>query len=136
MRKGEKNPFYGKQHSKAAKQKISKKRKGVYIREKNPNWKGGITSVAELIRKCPKYEVWRQEVFIRDSFACKKCGDTSGGNLVAHHKKGFKELLEEAGRYLPLYDLFTASMLYRPFWDTKNGVTLCEKCHKKKHKKG
>lgn len=61
------------------------------------------------------YTTWRKEVYKRDSYVCRKCGDDAGGNLNAHHLNGYS-------------------------WDVKNrtnvenGVTLCEKCHKEFHK--
>jgi hypothetical protein len=98
---------------------------------KNPGWRGGITEHRLLIRNSFKYKEWRQKVFIRDSFKCIKCGSNHSKDLNAHHKKSFKRLLEEAKRYLPLFSLYDAAMIYEPLWDVANGLTLCELCHKK-----
>ena len=104
--------------------------------EKASRWKGGLTSIAEVIRSSKKYNQWRQSVFIRDNFTCQECGDESGGNLEVHHcKKFFSELLEEVRKYLPLLSLYDGAMIYTPLWDIDNGVTLCERCHDKKKKK-
>jgi len=116
----------GKPLSKYHKIKISNSQKG----EKGYNWKGGITSIRERIRKSSRYKDWRQQIFIRDNFTCQKCG-RKGVNLKAHHKKPFSKLLQEVRKYLPLFDLYEGAMIYTPMWDTNNGKTLCEKCHLK-----
>lgn len=66
-------------------------------------------------RKDNKYYNWRKEIFNRDNFQCVCCGDEKGHNLIAHHKNSYNN--NENQRY-----------------DIKNGVTLCECCHKKFHK--
>jgi 5-methylcytosine-specific restriction endonuclease McrA len=63
----------------------------------------------------PAYHQWRRSVFDRDDFTCRKCQDDKGGNLVAHH----------------IYN-FTRYPTMRT--DRRNGVTLCEPCHKNFHK--
>lgn len=110
----------------------SKKRTG----EKSHNWKGGKSIFVDLIRKSAKYKEWRQNIFIRDSFTCQKCNDNSGGNLNAHHIKRFMILLKESLVYLPHYKDYDAAMAYSPLWNTDNGITLCENCHKKEKRNG
>src|SRR3990167_11527607 len=53
-RKGEKNHFYGKRHTKEAKAKMSG--------ENNGNWKGGVSSEYHLIRESSDYKLWREAV--------------------------------------------------------------------------
>ena len=60
------------------------------------------------------YKRWRYDVFMRDSFTCQKCGDSRGGNLVAHHIKPFSEYPELR-------------------FEVSNGLTVCETCHEKIH---
>ena len=91
-------------------------RSSALIGDKNPAWKGGVTPEIIKQRVSAKYEAWRDEVYKRDKFTCQKCGDNEGGNLNAHHIKGFTaypELRFEIG----------------------NGITLCEKCHRLVHKR-
>ena len=109
--------------------------KSLYKRgEKSSMWKGGITPITKLIRHSDKYLNWRSQIFIRDSFTCRKCGDTTSGNFHAHHTKAFTKLLEEVKTHLPLFVLYDGAMLYNPLWDINNGITLCKKCHsRKKH---
>jgi len=97
----------------------------------NHNWKGGLKPETAQIRGSKKYQAWRMSVFIRDAFTCQKCGDKTGGNLEAHHKKSFLDLICEVRKYLPLLPLVEAAMIYNPLWDIDNGETLCEKCHGK-----
>ena len=82
----------------------------------NPAWKGGVTPEIIKQRVSTKYEVWRDLVYKRDNFTCRKCGDSRGGNLNAHHVKGFTAFPELR---------FTID----------NGITLCTTCHKLEHKR-
>lgn len=66
-------------------------------------------------RKNKEYNQWRTKVFERDSYTCKHCGQV-GGKLNAHHIKHFAKYKKL--RYV-----------------VSNGITLCEKCHRKEHKK-
>jgi len=102
--------------------------------EKNHNWKGGATPLLILIRNSHKSQIWRQEVFKRDSFVCQKCKQV-GGQLHAHHEIKFSVLMENVKYNLPLLPLYEAAMIYKPLWDISNGTTFCEKCHKKIHRR-
>lgn len=119
--KGHSNMF----HSEESKQKIriastgrvyskeSSLKKG-YKKEKNPNWKGGVTPINELIRKSPLYKEWRKNVFKRDNYTCQWCREKESvsGKLNADHIKPFA--------YFP-----------KLRFDLDNGRTLCVDCHKK-----
>jgi 5-methylcytosine-specific restriction endonuclease McrA len=78
------------------------------------NWKGGVTSIQEKLRKSLEYKNWRRLVFTRDNFTCQYCGQI-GGELNAHHIKPWKDYPEL--RY-----------------EIDNGITLCKFCHKELHK--
>jgi len=99
--------------------------------ENHHNWKNGVSSLNILVRSSSKYAFWRQQVYIRDNFTCQKCGG-GGGDLHAHHKKHFKDLLNEAIKYLPLLDPYDAALSYTPLWEVSNGETQCYKCHIKR----
>ena len=77
---------------------------------KNPNWKGGLTSQQVKIRNEIQYKLWCQAVFARDNYTCQECGK-QGGQLSAHHIKSFAKYPE-----------------LRLAID--NGKTLCYRCHK------
>ena len=82
--------------------------KGFMAGENHYNWKGGY-SQAYRERRNGQYKTWRTEVFQRDDYTCKGCGQ-KGGYLTAHHIKSF-------ARYPDLR------------YDIDNGITLCEPCH-------
>lgn len=66
-------------------------------------------------RNTVEYKEWRSKVFERDNYTCQDC-NKKGGELNAHHIKSyatFKELRHEVD----------------------NGITLCEGCHKLRHKR-
>ncbi len=98
------------------------------IGEKNKNWKGGITSLNKLIRVCFEYRQWRSDVFTRDDFTCRECGE-KGCYLEAHHIKLFIDILEE-------YNIKTIEEAKNcsELWNINNGITLCKKCHNKTKK--
>lgn len=91
-----------------------KSRKG----DKSATWKGGITPEHMRIRNSKELRDWRESVFKRDKYICQDCLDISkAGNTVylhAHHLISFSEYPE-----LRL--------------DINNGITLCKKCHYKRH---
>ena len=98
-----------------AKKSIDKLLKvGLLIENKNSLF---VISVCESdpqnLRNSKEYSDWRNAVFNRDDYTCQLCGQ-HGGKLNAHHIKQFKKFPE-----LRL--------------DLDNGITLCERCHKKVH---
>ena len=98
--------------------KGKQKKKGGYIfsfGEKNPNWKGGISSEREKMRGSIEFRLWRKSVFERDNFTCQKY-NIKGGNLCAHHINNFADFPELR-------------------FAIDNGITLSEKAHKEFHKK-
>ena len=75
------------------------------------NWKGGIDLENKRARQSLEYEVWRLEVYRKDGFRCRLCGNK---DIVAHHLKLFSEFPELR-------------------FSVNNGITLCRSCHKKVH---
>lgn len=78
--------------------------------ENHWNWRGGINSINDTIRKSVRYKEWRDAVFERDDYTCQGCGQ-KGGRLNADHIMPFS--------------LFEAVRFY-----IENGRTFCEPCHK------
>jgi len=133
----------GVKFSKEVKEKLSKiaKNKGFgkwmkyKLGENSHNWKGGITPLYKRIRNLDESKQWRSNVYQRDNWTCQTC-ETRGCKLESHHIKPFTELLQEFlqeyNQFSPLkdqHDLLRLATKYEPFWDTNNGITLCEKCH-------
>jgi len=93
-------------------------------KEQNPNWKGGITALSDLIRVMPKYKEWRMTVLKRDDFKCINCA--AKGYLHVDHVYPFYLLLED-GKVTSIEEAEN----YAPLWNTANGRTMCEICHRK-----
>lgn len=117
----------GKHLSEEHKKKLSNARKGkkdseetkfkksLALRgEKSYLWKGGISSENDKIRHSKEIRLWKISVFIRDNRHCQKC--YSKKKIIAHHILNFHK-----------YPSLRTSI--------ENGITLCEECHKKFHKK-
>lgn len=104
---------------------LSQSHKGLFAQEKHPNWKGGITLLAERIRHSFKYRQWKSDVFMRDNFTCQKTGKR-GGELNAHHIKPFAIILKENN-----IATFEEAMKCEELWNINNGLTLCKNYHDK-----
>jgi len=105
-----KNPvrhWLGKKMSVEIRKKLSESHKG----EKSSFWRGGITPKNTKIRNSIEMSLWREAVFLRDSYTCQKCG-VRGGKLHSHHIKSFAQYPELR-------------------FAINNGQTLCRECHKK-----
>ena len=90
--------------------KLSEARK----REKSYNWKGGVETENKVIRKSVKYRLWREAIFARDKWTCRRC-EKVGGILNPHHIMHF-------------------ALYKNQRFNVSNGITLCVKCHKHIHK--
>lgn len=66
-------------------------------------------------RTTKEYAEWRLSVFKRDNYECQDCHSINKA-INAHHIKKYSDYPEIR-------------------CDLNNGITLCEQCHKKKHKK-
>ena len=141
---GEKNHFYKdgrtmrKVYCRDCGKQLSKfSHRSIYCRRccnlgmKSGKWKGEkcVTPLHQRIRHLSEYIQWRSDVFQRDNWTCQTCGLHSGCGkaiiLEAHHKKSFAVIIKENN----IIDVIEAQMC-KELWDTKNGVTLCEDCHK------
>lgn len=82
--------------------------------QRSCNWKGGVSTERIAAMSRSEYREWRTEVFERDQFECKRCGQV-GGKLHAHHVKEWAKF--PALRF-----------------DVANGETLCVSCHRNHHR--
>jgi len=85
-----------------------KKIKDIFHKRKRPK---KIPS-AQSYRSSLKYKEFRQKVLKRDGHKCRKC--STKNKLTVHH---IKNLSGNQGLA----------------YDTKNGITLCRKCHDLRH---
>lgn len=76
-------------------------------------------------RRLYKYINWRTFVFERDNYTCQNC-DIKGGILNVDHIIPLSFLFKQF-KIKTLNEAIGCSAL----WDTDNGKTLCETCHKK-----
>lgn len=81
---------------------------------KNYSWKGGVEKENKAIRKSFNFKLWRESVFKRDNWTCRRC-NISGGVLHPHHIFPFSESIEHR-------------------FNVSNGVTLCKECHIELHR--
>jgi len=92
-------------------------------------WKGGITPLMNQIRGLREYRNWVRVIFKRDNWTCQICGARSGNGkkivLNADHVKQFSVIIEE-NEVTTIKEAQNCVEL----WDTENGRTLCEKCHR------
>ena len=91
-------------------------RKIHYGGSNNPNYKNGLSSENERIRKTPEYKEWRQNVYKKDRFTCQACMTNfkNANKLHAHHIVSLAYILKH-----------DRGLVY----DVANGITLCEECH-------
>lgn len=94
------------------------------------NWKGGLTPLVRQIRRCFKYRQWRSEIFERDNWTCRLCGKKGGGVEADHFPKSFSKIF-----YGNKIKTIKQALDCKELWDTKNGRTLCRKCHNETKKK-
>jgi NUMOD3 motif len=131
-RRGELAPKFGRPTVQSTRDKISAALRGTprpwMVGEKNPEWKGGKTSLAARIRSSRQAVEWRDAIYQRDGYRCQDCGDARGGNLNAHHLMHLSQILDEEG-VTTLEQAFACNRL----WDITNGTTLCEPCHDQRH---
>ncbi len=110
-RTGNKNPFYGRTHTKKTKEKLSKWTTD-RNNKRNPNYKHGKYKRRPRDFKISEFQIIRKQVFQRDCYTCIYCL-IKGGELHAHHK-------------IPYW------VEKRAYFDLDNLVTVCTKCHFKK----
>lgn len=106
----------------------AKHSKGLRIGEKSGRWNGGTTKLRTEIRFSPKYIEWRNGVFKRDGYTCKKCNQ-NGGDLNAHHLESIADIIKNEN-LSDLKDVLQNEELF----DIEYAVTLCEDCHRTFHK--
>jgi len=104
----------------------NKNLKGFLAGSKHWNWQGGISPLADKIRKTKKYKKWRNSVYKQNYWTCQICQKKQRDNLIAHHKppNTFSNLLKK-------YQILTLieALNCKELWFTDYGITICRKCH-------
>ena len=106
---------------------------GVYVGEKHPNWKGGLSDLNQRCREFFQVNI-APEARKRDRYSCQLCG--SKNDLHVHHKKTFSSIMNEIISEHPdldvqkdideLYKIITHD---ERFLSLENLITYCKECH-------
>lgn len=94
-------------------------RKGIKGEQTGRAYKGGISTINNIIRKNSNHKEFSKMILKKDNYTCFICGQVGAkykNKLVAHHLLLWSE-----------YPKFRFEMY--------NGICLCENCHKKVHKR-
>lgn len=94
------------------------------VGEKNPKWKGGVSTLNQSIRSCDRFNIWRNAVFSRDLRTCKICFSKDILTLNAHHIIELSTIIKR-NDLKTMEDAYTCEIL----WDASNGLTVCTSCH-------
>jgi len=98
--------FLGKHHSLETRKRLSEGRKGRFVGEKHPNWKGGI---AHLPYSVNWTKTLKRSIRERDKYICRLCGEQQEEiSFDVHHID---------------YD--------KKNCNPNNLITLCDSCHTK-----
>lgn len=114
----------GFKHSEESNEKNRIAHLGKKTGEENPSWKGGITPLLNKIKRLSEYKFWVKKVFQRDNYICRSC-KKRGMKLTAHHLVSFSFIVQ----ILKIKSVQEAREQFM-LWNIRNGVTLCDDCHK------
>lgn len=79
----------------------------------SPRWNNNLLQEERVNkRKTNQDFLWKKKIFARDNYTCQKCGERK--SLVAHHINSYDWCINERH-------------------SIKNGICLCESCHKNFH---
>lgn len=102
------------------------------------NWKGGTTSINNLVRGNKRlYEGWIYPILKKQNFACQTCG--SNNNLEVHHNsETMAKILQKFVDKTKEYTFKEKKEIMKKVIDyhidnSVSGEVLCKECHKKLH---
>ena len=103
----------------------------------SPSYIDGRSPIKKLIRENNNSKKLTQQVFERDEFTCRLCGQ-KGKYLHAHHIFPFAKIYSKFVKLYPKKtskdDLVRLALEHEPFFNINNLVTLCADCHYKEHR--
>jgi hypothetical protein len=104
---------------------LTRKLNNSFAGERNANWKGGVNSINNSIRKSQRMKEFNQQIIKRDNYKCILCEHKSN-KLEIHHIIPLCFLIKE-------YQIKSLSNAYNclDLWDMDGAVTLCKSCHYK-----
>jgi len=113
----------GRIFSTEARQNMSKAKRGKWLGEKNPHWKGGVHQKHLQMRASGAYKQWKQEALELRGHKCQDCG-------VAQ-----SSICECCGTHIRLHVHHVQSFAHFPEsrFDPLNSEVLCPKCHFSRH---
>lgn len=97
----------------------------------HPNWKGGVYSTSEKIRRSTKYKKWRNMVLIRDNYTCKKCEIRNVSTLNGTKTLSYNSKM--TNKILIAHHLLAFKTNKKLRLNIDNGITLCTDCHNNFH---
>ena len=99
----------------------------------------GKTCFTKLLRGSEAYYAWCRKVHEKHKFRCVICGDTKR-QIHVHHIKPLSIIKRQFFASYPLLNargdkslLLDLALLYKPFWDVANGISICARCHQAEH---
>lgn len=108
------------------------------VGENNPNWKGGVQTLSQMIRGSKRNRLLIKNTLKKDNFTCQRCG-VRGGSLQVDHFIPFSIIYEEfidsykfISQQDDVYILFELAQDFYPFWDDDNFRVLCKSCNWKR----
>lgn len=115
----------GRSFSDKHRRNLSRARRGKWLGEHNPNWRGGLTAINLRLRTSVQYREWRQAALelrgnccqgcgVADGFLCECCGTRI--KLHVHHVESFARIPDKR-------------------FDPSNSEVLCPKCHHSRHRR-
>lgn len=78
---GNKNPNYGNKLSIKSRKLMSKAKRGKYLGENNPNWRGGLTNNPYSLKFNNKL---KEQIRKRDNYQCQNCNMTQEEHLIVY----------------------------------------------------
>lgn len=104
--------------------KAAKARRGKWVGEKNPHWKGGLAAVNLRLRASGAYREWKRAALALAENRCQQCGVE---NSVICKCCGVRVSLH-------VHHVFSFAKHPNKRFDPANSEVLCPKCHRSRHK--